>query len=562
MKTVNPLKSLYHLLFKKHKRPLIYAVVLSVLTVAFSTGLMAYSAYIISFSALMPSIAEIMLAITIVRFFGIGRAVLRYIERLLSHNAVFLYLSQLRIKIFHNVSQLSGETIVNLNRKNTFNLLTTDIELLQDYFLRGLLPLISSLIVWAIATIGLWQINRIQSLLFSVFYPIATVGIAWFISRLTRNKSSQFTNEKKMYHSDFSSYTEFHSLLKWQGTKMLKRNQVNQQAIQTESVCEGLNRGVIIASNLQQLLINFHVLLSIIIGAILVQNGALKGLWLATFVLATFSLYEAAPTVLNFFLKTDASRQSAENIVSQMLYESDKSVDAPEKSGIISTSENTFLHLGKISYDAISFCFQNSDFKIDFPPFSLEKGQHVAIVGPSGSGKSTLANLISGFFEEEVNRDLSSYFSVVNQEIYLFNDRLISNLFVNDNHPQLKTALLCAGLDADYWIKTNPWIGEDGMRLSGGQRQRLGLARALLQDKPFLILDEAFNGLELKKEKEIMDNLLTQTNHTLIWITHRLVGMEKMQVIYVMDKGKVVASGKHEDLMATCELYRSLSNVL
>lgn len=560
MKNLDPLKSMYHLLFKNHKKPLIYAVILAVLTIVFSTGLMAYSAYIISFSALMPSIAEIMLAITIVRFLGIGRAVLRYTERLLSHNAVFLYLSQLRIQIFHNVSQLSSETIVNLNRKNTFNLLTTDIELLQDYFLRGLLPLISSIIIWAIATIGLWQVNRVQSLLFFIFYPIATIGIAWFMSRFTRDRSSRFSNEKKMYHSDFSSYTEFHSLLKWQGTKALKRNQVNQQAIETERVCEALNLGVIIASNFQQFLINLHVLLSIVIGVILVQNGALKGLWLATFVLATFSLYEAAPTVLNFFLKTDASRQSAENILSQILYEPCKDTDANEKSYANTLFEDAFLHSGKITYDAISFGFQSSDFKIDFPAFSLEKGKHIAIVGPSGSGKSTLANLISGFFKEDVNRDLSSYFSVVNQEIYLFNDRLISNLFVNDDHPQLRTALLCAGLDADYWLKTNPWIGEDGMRLSGGQRQRLGLARALLQDKPFLILDEAFSGLERQKEEEIMDNLLTQTNHTLIWITHRLLGMEKMQVIYVMEKGKVVASGNHVDLMATCELYRSLSN--
>lgn len=561
MKTLSPLKSLHTLLFAKHKKPLIYSVIFTVLTVLSSTGLMAYSAYIISFSALMPSIAEIMVAITIVRFLGIGRAILRYTERLMSHNAVFLYLSQLRIKIFQHVSQFTSENIVNLNRKNTFNLLTTDIEQLQDYFLRGLLPLLGSILLWLIATVCLWQISKIQAFLFFIFYPITTLGIAWFINRFTKNVAGEFSNEKKAYHSEFSSFAEFHTLLKWQGIKSQKRINANQQAIKTEGVCEQLNRGLIFGSNLQQVLINFHVLFSIVIGIFLVQSGELKGLWLATFVLATFSLYEAAPTVLNFFIKTSASRQSAENLMTQMINEPNKHTSNLENNlSSLTDLKTESPALEVINYEAISYRFLNSDFKLEFPPFSIEKGKHIAIVGPSGSGKSTLAGIMSGFYEEQNKGERSNNFSVVNQEIYLFNDRLISNLFVNEDHPKLKKALDCAGLEADYWIKTNPWIGEDGMRLSGGQRQRLGLARAILRDKPFLILDEAFSGLELVKEKEIMENLLTQTEHTLIWITHRLIGMDKMKVIYVMDKGCLVAKGTHDDLMATCQLYQSLAN--
>ena len=558
MKTVNPLKALYSLLFIKHRKPLIYATFFSVLTVLFSTGLMAFSAYIISFSALMPSIAEIMLAITIVRFLGIGRAVFRYVERLLSHNAVFLYLSQLRIKLYQSVSRLSGEMITNLNRKNAFHLLTLDIETLQDYFLRGILPLLSSILIWLIATVGLWQLHKIQALLFFVFYPISTIGVAWIINRITKSTSHRFTMAKKVYHSDFSSYVDFHSLLKWHGTKLAKRNAVNKQAQQTEQICTAMNQVNIISSNLQQILINLHILILIIVGIILIQNKALDGVWLATFVLATFSLYEAAPTVLNFFIKTDACVVSAANIVS--FTSSDPNPPSASTNHAFKILRDEEDQLSSIHYDTIDFNYKHSDFKINFPSFSLETGKHIAIVGPSGSGKSSLAALLCGFYDEENYHDLADYFSVVNQDIYLFNDRFISNLFVKEDHPDLKMSLERSGLDPVFWTNTNPWIGEDGVRLSGGQRQRLGLARALLRDKPFLILDEAFSGLEREKENEIMHNLLESTNHTLIWITHRLTGMELMKEIYVMDQGNLVSRGTHEHLLRTCPLYQSMLN--
>ncbi|GAB6106462.1 amino acid ABC transporter ATP-binding/permease protein [Fusibacter bizertensis] len=559
MKTVKPLKSLYLLLFVNHRKPLIYALFFTVFTVLFSTGLMAFSAYIISFSALMPSISEIMVAITLVRFLGIGRALFRYVERLLSHNAVFLYLSQLRTKLYLGVSHLSSEAIVNLNRKSAFNLLTTDIENLQDYFLRGILPLISSFFIWGIASIGLWQINKIQSILFFLFYPISTLGIAWIINRFTKRASGQFTLEKKIYHSDFSSYADFHGLLKWQGSKTAKLNGINQQSTHMENACESMNQGTIIANNFQQFLINLHVLLTIILGLLLVTAGSLKGIWLATFVLATFSLYEAAPTVLTFFQKTDACDESANNIISYTQLEVPGACNGDKKNEpTFEISKTTDGHITSIFYKPLTFNFQLSDFKIDFPAFTLESGKHIAIVGPSGSGKSTLASLICGFYGEDSHRELSEYFSVVNQEIYLFNDRLVSNLFVKEDHPNLTRALALSGLDPLYFVNTNPWIGEDGVKLSGGQRQRLGLARALLRDKPFLILDEAFSGLEPEKENEILQNLLHRTNHTLIWITHRLVAMEQMKVIYVMDRGKLIASGTHATLKSTCPLYQSL----
>ena len=211
--------------------------------------------------------------------------------------------------------------------------------------------------------------------------------------------------------------------------------------------------------------------------------------------------------------------------------------------------------------------------------FSLYPGKHMAIVGPSGAGKSTLINLLMRFWEYDRGEillgdhdlrsynqeDLRSRMSVVSQNTYLFNASVRENLLIA--RPKASEAeILGAAQQAQIhdFIQSLPqgyetWIGEQGLRLSAGERQRLAIARALLKDAPLLILDEPTANLDALTEQELLRavrNLMV--GRATLTITHRLVGLEDMDEILVLEAGKVVERGTHMQLLQNGGLYLRL----
>ena len=211
--------------------------------------------------------------------------------------------------------------------------------------------------------------------------------------------------------------------------------------------------------------------------------------------------------------------------------------------------------------------------------FQLPPGKRIAIVGPSGAGKSTLANLLLRFWDysqgcisldgrdlhelpqEQVRRAIS----VISQRTYLFNDTIRGNLLLADpgaSESEMQAAAQQAqihefitGLPQGY----ETVIGERGLRLSGGERQRLAIARALLKNAPIFLLDEPTANLDPLNERLILDSLFTLARgRSLLLITHRLVGLERMDEIMVLDHGRLVERGLHADLLASNGLYRRL----
>ena len=234
---------------------------------------------------------------------------------------------------------------------------------------------------------------------------------------------------------------------------------------------------------------------------------------------------------------------------------------------------------GLIEFNDINFSYDTGSKILSNINFSIDVNETVAIVGKSGSGKSTIANLIPRFYNHtsgEILIDnvpvsdyslshLRSSISIVNQSPSLFNDTIAKNIAYGDNSidvDKLKESAKLSG--CEEFISNLPegyesQIGDDGVLLSGGQRQRLAIARAFYKDSPIIILDEATSSLDTESElivQEALEKLIT--NRTTIVIAHRLSTIENASKIIVLDDGKIVESGTHEELINNESVYHSL----
>ena len=236
---------------------------------------------------------------------------------------------------------------------------------------------------------------------------------------------------------------------------------------------------------------------------------------------------------------------------------------------------------GRLEFKNVTFRYPNADKPaLNNISFAVEPGQTIALVGRSGSGKTTLANLVPRFYnhgqghilldgteiEDFALRNLRSHIALVDQNVALFNDTVSRNIAYGALE-STDDADVKAAADAAYaseFIENMPkefntLIGEDGVLLSGGQRQRLAIARALLKDAPVLILDEATSALDTESERHIQAALEeVMKGRTTLVIAHRLSTIENADRILVMDKGQIVETGNHAELIAKGGHYAKL----
>ena len=231
----------------------------------------------------------------------------------------------------------------------------------------------------------------------------------------------------------------------------------------------------------------------------------------------------------------------------------------------------------RIVFDKVSFSYEKNPV-INKISFEIKKGEMVALVGPSGSGKTTLTYLLNRFYKVDngiltiddvpINliqkKSLYKHIGMVTQESILFNDSVYNNLKIgkpNASNDEIENAAIAA--NAHDFIKELPSqyetiIGDLGNKLSGGQKQRLTIARALLKDPALLILDEATSALDTEAEQQVqiaLEKLMEK--RTSLVIAHRLSTIKKADVILVLDKGKIIASGNHQKLLSSNKQYKN-----
>ena len=238
---------------------------------------------------------------------------------------------------------------------------------------------------------------------------------------------------------------------------------------------------------------------------------------------------------------------------------------------------------GHIRFDAVDFAYEPARRVLDGVSFEAHPGELVALVGPTGAGKTTVANLIPRLFEKQGGRilidgvDVSRYglrslrrqVALVPQHPILFTGTIADNIRygrLDASDADVEAAARAAHVH-DFVVRLPQGyrtdVAEDGASLSGGERQRIGIARALLKDAPILLLDEPTSALDAMSEAAVIDALRhLRAGRTTIVIAHRLSTIRDATRIVVMERGRVTASGSHDELLAANELYRTMCNRL
>lgn len=570
MKAVEPRKpllGLFHLLWP-YKGWMALSIVLWTLTVGSGIGLMATSAWLISAAALQPSISELSIAIVGVRFFGISRAVFRYLERLTSHSVTLRLLSRLRTWFYASVEPLAPAALTTHRGGDLLGRIVSDVEILQEFYVRAFAPPLVALIIALFMLVFMASFQPILAIGLLPFLFIAGFGLPILVRLSSARPGRQLVVirsklQAKVVDSlhglaDLIAYDQ--DLSTFRQVQSLSLDFAAQQ--RRMSWITGFHEGAgILLSNLSMWII-------LVLAITLVDRGNLDGVYLATLTLGTLALYEAFQPLPLAAQQMDSSLQAAKRMFEILDTEqevADRPFVGPQPEGI------------DLRIRDLRFQYRpDGPWILDKLSLQLPPGKWMAIVGPSGAGKSTLANVLFRLWEYDegqillAGRDIRDYaqedvrhlMSMVAQDSHIFNASVDENIRIAN--PELDEAGVQTAAQTAHlhdFIQTLPTgyatrVGELGMQLSGGQRQRLLTARAIAKGSPIMILDEPTANLDRVTARSVLHTVLELVQgNSLLLITHHLIGMERMDEILVLDDGKIVERGSHEELLRKPGLY-------
>ncbi len=547
------------------------ALAMGAATVFSGISLMATSAWLISAAALHPSIADLGVAIVGVRFFGIARGVCRYLERYISHSVTFRVLARLRVWFYEALEPLAPARLIAYRSGDILSRAIADIETLQDLYVRAIAPPLVAAVVALV--VGLWFGWFSPSLagVLILFLALAGTGAPTLVRRLSRGPSETAIAQRAELRSLLVDGIQGmpDAIAFGQELAMRKKVQVvGCKLIDAQRRLAHINAS---QSGLINLLTNTGMWAVLVIAIGLVSTGQLPGVMLATLALGALAAFEAVLPLPLAAQAWESSRVAARRLFD--LVDAQPAVAEPASPSPLS------LHPALDVRD-LRFRYSPDDLPaLDGVSFAAPPGKRIAIVGPSGAGKSTLVNLLLRFWDYETGQivlggvdlracssdDVRHAVGVISQQTYLFSATIRENLLMarpDATLDEIVEAMRRAQLH-DF-VKSLPrgydtWVGEHGLSLSGGERQRLAIARALLRETPILILDEPTANLDAATERSVLQSILgVMAGRTLILITHRLVGLEAMDEILVLDRGRVIERGTHTDLLGRRGLYHRL----
>ncbi|WP_329196587.1 thiol reductant ABC exporter subunit CydD [Streptomyces sp. NBC_01435] len=540
------------------------ALLLGSLAVGSAVGLMAVSGWLISRASEQPPVLYLMVAVTATRAFGLGRAVFRYAERLVSHDAVLKLLAELRVAVYRGLERVAPAGLRRTRRGDLLSRLVSDVDALQDYWLRWMLPAGTAVVVGTAAAGFIGWLLPAAGVVLAAGLLLAGVGVPLVSSACSRH------TERRLAPARADLATRITDLLG--GTAELTvAGALPDRAERTRDADGVLTRiaaraatATALGGGLTALIAGLTVVATALVALPAVHDGRLAGVELAVVVLTPLAAFEAVtglPLAVQYRRRVERSAERVYEVLDAPLpvHEPDSPAEAPASPFPLEVRGLSARYAGA-ARDAL-----------DAVDLTLTAGRRIAVVGSSGSGKTTLAQVLVRFLDARAGTyriggveagalegdTVRRFVGLCAQDAHVFDSSIRENLRLartGATDEELRAALGRARL-LD-WADALPdgldtLVGEHGARLSGGQRQRLALARAILADFPVLVLDEPAEHLDLATADALTADLLDATEgRTTVLITHRLHGLDAVDEVLVLEAGRVVQRGPYADLAA------------
>lgn len=515
------------------------AALLGMLTILFGVGLMATAGYLISRAAEQPAVLSLTAAIVGVRFFALARPLVRYLERLVSHDVALRSLGNARARVYDALEPLSPAQLRERRDGDLLSRFVADVDSLQNLYLRGLLPPVVALVTGAVAVGVVSAILPPAALVLAAGLIVAGTLVPFAAAALARRAAARQGAARGALSAELVETLAGSAELVAYGreTERLERiGEVDRRLVRVArraALADGTGDGL-------RLLVTGATVAGVLAIAVSAHSsGALDRVLIALLALAALATFEPVqplPEALRELRTTAAAGERVLELTGREPALTDP-VDPlpPPRAPFTVALENVHVRYGPGERPAL-----------DGISLRLEPGRRVALLGRSGSGKTTVANLLLRFVDPETGRvtlagrDLRKYrredvrraIAVSGQDAHLFSTTIRANLLLGRSEAtdaELERALRSARiLD---WVQTLPQgldtlVGEQGRELSGGQRQRIALARALLSEARVLVLDEPTAHLDTPTAQMLVEDVFAAAgDRCVLLITHRPEGL-------------------------------------
>ncbi|TVQ89119.1 MAG: thiol reductant ABC exporter subunit CydC [Chromatiaceae bacterium] len=552
-------------MFRPYRAWMLAGFGVALLTLLANVTLLAISGWFITAMAMAGAAGVAMNYFTpaaIIRASAIGRTVGRYLERLLTHEATLRQLAGLRVWFYRQLEPLAPARLLQYHSGDLLSRIRGDIDALDNLYVRVLVPVLVAIT----ASLGFFLFTALYNLRLALLLLGLLFVAGVLLPGLTRLLGAWpgrrlVETEARLRQTAIDGTQGLSELLVYGAAEAqaqrlddLSRTLLRQQGYL--SLIQGFSQALL------GLCMNLALFGTLWLGIPLVASGELAPPHLAMLALFALAAFEAVLPLPQAFAQLGATMTAARRLFA--LVDTAPAVTDPPGASPQPADFGIRCRQVRFTYPG------SARPALDGLDLDLPAGARIALVGATGSGKTSLLNLLLRFFAPDSGsielggaslaayrgEDLRRHLSLVSQHTHLFDTSIRENLLIAA--PEASQAALeaacrtaqihdfIAGLPEGY----DTWVGETGVRVSGGQARRIAIARALLRDAPVLLLDEPTEGLDAPTERALMAAIQRlMAGRTVLLITHRPVALAEMDQVLVLEQGRVVEQGTHQELL-------------
>ena len=545
-------------IFKQNKLLLSITVLLSIIT-SIAYVYIALILQKVTDTALSKDLSAFKIVLIQAVLYLLILGLINYIYAICSKRLVCNIIRQLRNNVFQGILRRNVQDFTSVNSADYLSAFTNDIKLVEDNYILSLLMLLQYIVMFVGTVIMLFIISPLIAVCLIGFLILMLV-VPSFFGKALQKRQDRLSKTLSLFTVKIKDILSGYEVIKSYNMGSHIKSEFKKQNNETISARFHSDRLIAASESLSEILAYLTLFSGIFIGAYLIILGNIS----AGTLLALIQLSSSFVNPLMIIMQCVPKIQGAKPILVR-LEELSSYKDTSFTGTEIPSFDNT------IKADRLHFSYDENHSVLNNAELAIEKNKKYAIVGQSGCGKSTLVKLLSGKYynyEGEILYDekdirnldidqLTNMISTIHQNIYMFDDTIKENicLYESFSNEELEKALTISGVQ--QFLENTPngiqsLVGENGSNLSGGQRQRIAVARALIQKKPILILDEGTSAIDMQTAYDIESRLLKLENLTLITITHNMSRdiLSMYDAIIYMENGTIAETGTLDELIS------------